>query len=170
MTREYLAASHEDASDYHHYLEERYQGEVYGEALFQTMAETCPDPERAAQLRVLEQLERETKEFLLRAMSEDGLSADASPERIAEGRTLGAQLAAAPWTDLMRGFHQEIQRFVEDFERAEALAPPGREAVLQHVTAHERALLDFATRELDGRPAKESLAPVRALLCDEPKP
>ena len=59
---------------------------------------------------------------------------------------------------------------LEDFERAEALAPPGREAVLQHVTAHERALLDFATRELDGRPAKESLAPVRALLCDEPKP
>jgi hypothetical protein len=45
-------------------LEEFFQGEVTGEALFHSLAEALEDPERRYQMRVLEQLERETKEFL----------------------------------------------------------------------------------------------------------
>ena len=45
-------------------LEEFFQGEVTGEALFRTLAEALEDPERRYQMRVLEQLERETKELL----------------------------------------------------------------------------------------------------------
>ena len=72
MTRQYLEGSHKAASDYKTYLEERFQGEVYGEALFRTMANLCEDPARARKFRVLEQLERETKEFLLPALQEAG--------------------------------------------------------------------------------------------------
>ena len=68
----------------------------------------------------------------------------------------------------MQGFQQEIQRFVKEFEAAESLAPTGQEAVLQHVTAHERALLLFATRELEGNRENGSLEPVIALLQDAP--
>jgi hypothetical protein len=164
MTREYLEESHELTNDYKTYLEERFQGEVYGEALFRTMARLCGDSARTRKLRVLEQLERETKELLLPALREAGGSGQESAERISEGEMLGAALAKAPWAELMRGFRKELQRFVADFERSEALAPAGREALLRHVTAHERALLDFANVELDGSQGDRSLESVIALL------
>jgi hypothetical protein len=168
MTREYLEGSHQAASDYKTYLEERFQGEVYGEALFRTMARLCEDPARARKFRVLEQLERETKELLLPALREAGGSGEQNPERITEGETLGTTLAKAPWLDLMRGFREELQRFVGDFERSEALAPAGKESLLRHVTTHERALLDFATRELEASEAGDSLESVVALLRAPP--
>src|SRR5262245_12682037 len=108
MTREYLEGSHRAARAYETYLEERFQGEVYGEALFGTMANLAKDPERAKKFRVLEQLERETKELLLPALREAGGSGAENPERIFEGEKLGASLANAPWTDLMRGFAKEL--------------------------------------------------------------
>ena len=153
-------------SDYRTYLEERFQGEVFGEALFRTLADRCKDPERARKLRVLEQLEHETKEFLRPAVREAGYPGREKPERISQGEAQGAALATVPWQDLMRGLQQELSRFVADFERAEDLAPPGNESVLRHVTAHERALLDFAIRELDG--SDDSLQSVIALLRTPP--
>jgi hypothetical protein len=42
---------------------------------------------------------------------------------------------------MMRGMTGELGKFVAEFRRSEALAPPGKEALLQHVTAHEQALL-----------------------------
>src|SRR5262245_745542 len=168
MTREYLEGSHGAAKDFETYLEERFQGEVYGEALFRTMADLTQDPDRARKFRVLEQLERQTKELLLPALREAGGSGAENPERILEGEKLGASLANAPWTDLMRGFEKELRRFVEEFERAEALAPAGRERLLRHVTAHERALLDFAVRELETSSTRDSLEGVLALLRTPP--
>jgi hypothetical protein len=168
MTREYLDGSHRTAGDYATYLEERFQGEVYGEALFRTMAELAEDPERARKFRVLEQLERQTKERLLPALREAGGSGAENPERVRDGEKLGGSLAKAPWIDLMRGFEQELRRFVEEFERAEALAPAGQEMLLRYVTAHERALLEFAIRELETRSAADSLEAVLELLRKPP--
>jgi len=164
MTKDYFQWSHKAAGDYKTYLEQRFQGEVFGEALFRTMAHLCDDPARARKFRVLEQLERETKEFLLTALREAGLSGEENPERIDQGETLGATLVNVPWPELMRGFKKEFRLFSDEFESAEALAPAGKERVLRHVTVHERALLDFATRELEGRMPDDSLESVVALL------
>jgi hypothetical protein len=168
MTRKYLEESHAEAGEYATYLEERYQGEVYGEALFRTMAERCDEPQRVAKLRVLEQLERETKEAILPALLEVGGSGKESAERVADGETLGAQLANAPWPDLMRGFQTELARFVADFEAAESLAPADEQPLLRQVTAHERALLDFANRESDPDDERDPLESVVALLRSPP--
>lgn len=84
MTREYLEESHKRSSEYKTYLEERFQGEVYGEALFRTMAESCDDSEKARKFRVLEQLERETKEYLRPVVREAGYSGVESPDRISD--------------------------------------------------------------------------------------
>jgi hypothetical protein len=164
MTKEYFQWSHKAASDYKTYLEQRFQGEVFGEALFRTMANLCHDPARAQKFRVLQQLERETKEFLLPALREAGASAEENCERINQGQALGAALANVPWPDLMRGFQEEFRGFADEFESAETLAPAGKESVLRHVTIHERALLDFATRELEGSMVGDSLQSVVALL------
>ncbi len=77
---------------------------------------------------------------------------------------LGAQPAKTPWQDLMRGLQTELEGFVREFEQAGGLAPPGKESLLQQVTAHERALLEFVTRELAGDERGNSLEPVTALL------
>ena len=127
-TKEDLAASHQGADDYGRDLEERTQGEVYGEAVFHTLAEPCPEPERAGPLHILERLGRETKEFLLEATPQAGLTASESAER----------------------------------------ALPGRGGVLQHVTARERARLDFVLAPLERHSSEESLSWVRSLLRSEP--
>jgi hypothetical protein len=67
------------------YVEECFQGEVSGEALFRTMVSRCEDAEARRKLCVLEQLERETKELLRPALEETGRSAREDPKRIAEG-------------------------------------------------------------------------------------
>ena len=150
MTREYLEGSHGLETDYYRYLEERFQGEVYGEALFGAMAAGCDDPVRVRKLSILEQLERETKEFLLPLVKQAGYSGEPSQDRIADGIELGGQLAQVPWAELLRGFQVELERFVREFEESEKLAPPGKGHLLQRVTEHERALLDFANREIEG--------------------
>jgi hypothetical protein len=151
-------------SDWRTYLEERFQGEVYGEAIFRVMAERCTDPVNAKKLRVLEQLERETKEVLRPATRAAGHAGVESDEAVRAGEELGGKLARAPWPALMAGLEKELAGFVARFEQAEALAPPGSEALARHVTDHERALLAFALREIAGAPPDESLAPILALL------
>ncbi len=153
------------ASDYASYVNERYQGEVYGEALFRSLAEQPRDETQKKKLRALQQLERETKELLRQEVVALGLDTREDPQRLAEGQSLARRLSSVPWRDFVKGFLAEVQKLVADFERSEKLAPSGKEQLLRHVTAHERALARFADLELSG--ASDSLAPV---LGGHPKP
>ena len=54
------------------------------------------DAHAQRKLRVLEQLERETKEFLRPAVEETGRSAEEDPKQIAAGEKLGTKLADMP--------------------------------------------------------------------------
>ena len=67
MTAEFIA-----------YLVARHEGEVYGEAVFQAMAEHTADPEARWRWRVLETLERETKQRLARELAARGHGTDTS--------------------------------------------------------------------------------------------
>jgi len=144
------------------YVEQCYQGEVEGEALFRALVRASKDAHAQRKLRVLEQLERDTKEFLRPAVEETGRSAEEDPKRIATGEKLGTKLADMPWIELMKVFEDPLVRFVAQFEQSETLATPGKESVLAHYTAHERALLEFTRREIRGD--ADSLAPVVAML------
>lgn len=135
--------SEEQASGFAKYLIERFQGEVYGEAVFAAMADADPDPEARYKWRVLEALERETKEYLERALRDRGHSVEESQELRAQGDKLGRS--------------------------AERSAPADGLAIARHVTAHERAILEFADREIAGRTA-DSPGPVLALLSSPPAP
>ena len=161
--RDTLEKAKETAQDYRGYVIERYQGEVYGEALFRALAEQETNEQRREKWRVLEQLERETKERIRPAVAELGATTEEDPARIKEGEDLAARLAAVPWGDLMKGFRSELERFVSEFEKAEALAPPGGVELLRDITRHEKALLEFSVREIEGHEA-HSLEPVLALL------
>ena len=166
MPEELIELSEDWPTSYESYLKESFQGEVYGEAFFRTMAERCSNPEQAQKLRALEQLERETKEALRPAVREAGLDAEDHPKRVVLGEKLGAKLAETPWGDLMQSLQAPIEKFTKAFERAESLAPPGKEALSKRVTAHERAICGFVERELAGAP--DSLEPLLAVLEKPP--
>ena len=147
---------------YESYVEERYQGEVYGEAVFAAWAAACSDPEVAEKVRVLERLERETGEKLADELRSLGRDPQPDPARREEGGKIGQGLGGAPWPDVLGGFRAQLVPLIEAFAEAETLAPDGKRALLEFVTAHERALLAFADGELAGD--GDSLAPVRSLL------
>jgi hypothetical protein len=154
------------ASNYAEYVNERYQGEVYGEALFRGLADRADVETLREKLRVLEQLERETKDLLREEVAWLGLDTRESPERQAEGEELAKRLSSVPWATFMKGFLAEVNKLIAEFERSETLALAGKEQLLRHVTAHERALGQFAELELSG--ASDSLAAVKALLKEVP--
>jgi hypothetical protein len=161
--------SDERSAGFVQYLIERFQGEVYGEAVFAALADAELDPEARYKWRVLEALERETKEYLARALGERGHAVEESAESRAQGEKLGRRLASVPRALFMAGFRAEVQKFVAEYEQAEATAPADGLRVARHVTAHERAILEFADLEIAGRSA-ESPAPVLSLLAKPPAP
>jgi len=108
------------------YVEQCYQGDVNGEALFRAMVRASKDANAQQKLRVLEQLERETKEFLRPAVEETGRSVREDPEQIAAGEKLGTRLARLPWPELIKVFEDSLVRFVAQFEQSEKLATPGK--------------------------------------------
>ena len=161
--------SDEKARSFVEYLLERFDGEVYGEAVFAAMADAEPDADSRYKWRVLEALERETKEYLARALRERGHVAEAREENRVQGEKLGRRLVSLPRGPFMTGFRAEVARFVAEYEQCEASAPPDGREVARHVTAHERAILAFADHELAGRDA-ESVGPVLAMLAEPPTP
>ena len=147
------------------YLLRPHDGEVYGESLFGALATGTTDEDRRHKWRVLARLERETKERITAVLDRAGIVIPGSSASVQRGEADARRLSRVPWRDVMEGFRRELERFVTEFERAEALESSGREVgdLLRHITNHERALLEFVTRELEDR-SEHSLQPVLALL------
>jgi len=144
-------------------LEGFYQGEVTGEALFQTLAEALDDPERRYQMRVLEQLERETKELLRENIRPLGGDVAESASARATGVAQAKALAPMPWAKVIHIFEREVRKFVAHFEEVEKAGPAHGVKLLAAVTAHERALLSFSERASTGA-GGDPLGPVISLL------
>ncbi len=135
-----------DHTDYRSRIREVFQGEIYGEALFVSLAERFDDSDRRYKMRVLAQLETETKERvrpLLARLGCDQAEDDSARER---GARHAAKLAAVPWQELMLRFRGEIAKYVASFEELQAAGAAEDAEILAHVTAHERALLAFRSR------------------------
>lgn len=157
-----LSEAGERPTDFRTYMVERYQGEVFGEALFRALAERA-DGEARRKWHALEQLERETKEAIVPTLTALGLAVAEDPVRTAEGEQLGEALSKVAWGDLMSSFRGELEKFVAEFEAAEALAPTEHAEIARQLTRHEAALRDFVIAEIEGR-GDASLEPVDALL------
>ncbi len=156
------------ADDYLDRVVESYQGEVFGEAIFRELAAKCADPETAYKWRVLEQLERETKERLKPLVAELGGDIEENPARFRKGQHLAEKWATQSWSEIMVWFRDQLPTYVKFFENLEADAREQDRQLLGKVTAHERALLDFAKHEIAGR-SDHSLEPVLALLDRPPQ-
>ncbi|HKN00739.1 MAG TPA: hypothetical protein VJX23_09510 [Candidatus Binataceae bacterium] len=150
-------------TEYARQIEAAFQGEVQGAAMFHDLSERLQDPEHRYKLRVLEQLEIETRE-VLRPLAERliGTVNDGATAR-KTGIAQASALAAMPWAKFMHVFRREVAKFVAHFEELEKAGPADDSRVLAALTAHERALQSFSECECSGASAN-SLEPVVKLL------
>lgn len=152
--------------DYVAYLHECFQGEVLGEALGAALAASASDPDHRRKWRAFERLERETKERIRRALEARGETVREDPHQRTAAAKWAARYGAMPWDEAMAALRPVIEKYVRSFEKREAQAPADGRDVARAITRHERALLEFTVRELDGR-SETSLEPIVRLL-DEP--
>lgn len=136
---------------YRAYITARYQGEVFGEALFGTLAMRAGTEEERNKWRTLERLETITKGLLRQELEALGEPTRESNSRRIAGVELGATLAAQSWPAAIGYLHPRIVGWVEDFRAAEALAPADRRWLVRDITGHEIALRDFTTLERLGQ-------------------
>jgi hypothetical protein len=152
-----------NSDEYTRQIEQAFQGEVTGEAMFHELAERVQDPEHRYKMRVLERLEIETKE-LIRPLAERLLGHIVeSPTAHATGIAQATALAEMPWEKFMHVFRREVAKFVARFEVLEKAAPARDAKILTALTAHERALQSFSEHECSDTNAN-SLEPVINLL------
>ena len=149
------------------YLHECFQGEVMGEALGVALAEAAQDPVHSQKWRFVEQLERETKGRIRAALEARGESVEEDPEKRAEGKSWGERFAQLPWSEAMDKLKIELEKYIRYFEKHEKTAPSDGLPIAQHITRHERALLEFTVREIEGQPDR-SVEPIERLLDNPP--
>lgn len=130
--------------------QEAFEGEALGEALFGRLAELAPDDERRAKLEVLQRLEGATRELLRPVLERLGVPTDGEAEAAANGATFGEAAAAQPWEQLLASFEPNTAKYAAMYERLRLLVDDPDVATVDALLAHERALCEFARRELAG--------------------
>jgi hypothetical protein len=146
-------------------LQEFYQGEILGEAMFDSMLQSALDESERYKLALMLQLETETKARLRPALAAQGLPLQEDPQMRPRGQQFAKGLAGASWSEKMRALADSIsETYLPRYRELTATLPPHLRAIGQSMVAHEMALLEMARRELGGE-SHHSDEPVRELLA-----
>lgn len=138
-----------------------WQGEQWGKAFFERIAQATEDAGQRAKWEVLAELEEATGNRLLPLLDPD------AERPSAEGyRALDAAVdtyAKLSWTEALEQMVPVLDPAIERFEKLLEMAPNEDREAVQILVDHEVALKRFAERELAGDP-RTSLDPVRAVI------
>jgi hypothetical protein len=146
-------------------LQEFYQGEILGEAMFDAMLQAARDDNERYKIGLMLQLETETKARLRPVLAAQGLPLQEDPRMRPDGERFGRALDHADWNAKMRALGDSIgQTWLPRYRELTAALPPLLRAVGQSMVEHEQALLEMARRELTGQ-SHRSDEPVRSLLA-----
>jgi hypothetical protein len=156
-------------SSYAEALREFYNGEVYGETLFSALVGLARNADERLKWSMLLQLETETKAWLRAPMVAHGVSIDERTEDRDKGLAKARERASLPWPQAMQsmydglsGHYVPLYQSFADAARARGEAE--EEAVCLYMVEHEKALVEFARRELAGASLVQSLEPVQKFL------
>jgi hypothetical protein len=143
-----------------HVVEELYQGEVLGEALFNRMLRDLEDDRQRHVVASMLQIETETKALLRQAVAARGLGLDEDDAPRAAGEAIAASLGALTWLDKMQQLQTGIRdHYLPRYQLIAAEAAAEDREVTAFMVRHETALLEVVTREATGQ-AEISLAPL----------
>lgn len=154
-------------TSYPEILQEFYDGEILGEAIYSGLLETARSERERRVWGVLLQLETETKCWLRGPMTAAGVSlVETVAARERAGRYV-AGMAAMDWRGQMQALVDLIdERIVPRFEGfVDAVRGNGAaEAVCRHMVDHEKIQAELARREVAGEPLERVLAAVAGQL------
>lgn len=143
-------------------LTRSYEGEVAGEAYFEALAQWHGDEARSVLLRFA-QVERVTAAALRPLVERRGIAVAQRDELRRRGVANAERERPIAWDDLIAEMCEFYPRYVREFERMLAMAPPEDRDVVQRFVDHEVALVDAVCRVRDGR--ADALEPVERYLA-----
>jgi hypothetical protein len=140
-------------TEYQKLLREAYNGEVFGDAFFGTLAGRQPDPDRREKLLTLQTVEARTATSLKRlATKAHVLGGEAEARRTGEDLAQGVD--PADWQSFIDGLLKFLPDFLASFERLRDIAGTPVDPALTALVNHERAIERFAELEAAGEPGK----------------
>jgi hypothetical protein len=146
-------------------LQEFYQGEILGEAMFDTMLQSAGNESERYKIALMLQLETETKARLRPFLAAEGLPLQEDPRMRPEGEQFARELQSATWSQKMQALAESIGKtWLPRYRELANILPPALRAVGESMVKHEQALLEMARREVDGE-SDRSDEPVRELLA-----
>ncbi len=152
-------------------LEEFYQGEILGEAMFDAMLAALTEPAERYTMGLLLQLESETKVRLRPVLAEHGLPLQEDVRMRLRGEQFAQALAGASWAGKMKALHQSIvQTYLPRYRELTAALPLSLRAVGQSMVEHEQALADLCGQELAGGDGRSDPPVLRLLQHPLPRP
>jgi hypothetical protein len=152
-------------------LQEFYQGEILGEAMFDSMLRSAGNTTERYKLALMLQLETETKARLRPFLVAEGLPLQEDPRMRPEGEHFARDLEGATWNEKMQALADSIgQTWLPRYRQLTDAMPPALRAVGESMVTHERALLEMARRELAGQSARSDEPVLDLLVNPLPRP
>ncbi|MGF6970925.1 hypothetical protein OKW43_008020 [Paraburkholderia sp. WC7.3g] len=127
-----------------------HQGEVEGEAFFNTMLAQAEDLDERYKLAIILQVENETKARLRSCLTAHQIYLPDPSEAILEGRRKAAHLKTQPWSEFISCFRSDVLYYRDIYHEIAHRGALTAMCALAAAVAHEDALLSFCTMELAG--------------------
>lgn len=152
------------------HLQEAWQGEVFGMAMYRAIVEQQQDSIRRWQWQALYQLEVETGSAMRQLLQRHGLPVAELEGSKRAGLAEAERIVQLPWQDMMMAFADDLPATINDYRALElACAFIGKDAAAMRLLVdHEVASHDFAQAEIRGE-SHGSIEPVLALLKQPPR-
>ncbi len=133
---------------------ELYQGEVFGEVLFDKMLSYFDEPDKQYKISIMLQLETETKARLRPTLIRLGLDLGAQQASRQMGLEMADALKGLSWKDTMVKISEAVNPAVERYREIAAGAPSEYQELAESMVIHEKSIYDFAELELSGNGEK----------------
>jgi dimethylamine/trimethylamine dehydrogenase len=161
MTDPTAGGNHASISqDYLDTLLRYYEEEISGEAYFYGLLEAFGESEKITLLARMERRAAQTIEPLLEKYN----LGPVNEERLKDlGESQVASEQGFSWMQFMAYIVERYPRYLDEFHALEAMAPAADLPLLQELTEHEIAVIEFAKRELAGKSG--SLQPLKLYLA-----
>jgi hypothetical protein len=151
-----------DTDAYREKIREAYDGEIYGAAFFECLAERfAANEDLRKKCEIMRDIEIATAEKLKPIVAR--LNLPPSDVHTLEGGARTAAAQVTEWAPFVARFKKLAPGFVAQFEEIVPLAPPQDQAAVKFLVNHEAAFVDFTEKESSGK--GDSIAEMRRLLA-----
>ena len=147
-------------------LRELYDGELLGEAFFESLLQLYEEPTQKHKLCIALQLESETKTRLRPFLLDAGLDLNDNGEARKTGYELAQSFEGKSWEDAMNMLLQILQPAVERYRQILEESPSRHRKLAASMLEHEEALFTFVELEIAGK-GNESTRAMSSLLTFE---